>query len=74
VRRVLQHRAGVEPAAFIALMSVRSSSPSDIWSIGTMSVEEFALISNPSTSDAASPASSSASAIASAAKSVRLRP
>ena len=39
-----------------------------------MSVEEFALINNPSMSDAASPASSSASAIASAAKSVRLRP
>jgi hypothetical protein len=64
----------VEPAAFMAFTSVKSSSPSDICSIGTMSAEEFALINNPSTSETDSPASSSASAIASAAKCVRLRP
>ena len=64
----------LDPYALMALISVRSSRPRDICSIGAISGEWLALTSRPSRSTFSNPASSSASAIACAARSVTVRP
>ena len=64
----------VEPNAFIALISVRSVSPSENCNVGAISLEWLPLISSPSISSARNPASSRARAVASAAKSLAVRP